>query len=80
MLDFRQDSEFAFKASYEFPEKATSQTFDRVLNSPLVITSKNLEPLVLVTRLLAICLLNLINIPVLCTVKSRHFIFNIFVK
>ena len=39
------------------------------MNSPL-ITSKSLKLLVFLARLLAICLLNLINIIVLCTVKS----------
>ena len=38
--------------------------FDSALNS-LLITSKNLKPLVIFTKLLAICLLNLINITVL---------------
>ena len=43
--------------------------FDRVLNLPL-ITSKSLQPLVTLAKLLAICLLNLINIKVLYTVLS----------
>ena len=41
ILDLLQDSEFASKASYDFAEKAPSQIFDSVLNSPL-ITFKNL--------------------------------------
>ena len=69
IFDVWQDSEFASKASYGFVEKAPSQMFDKVLNSPL-ITSKNLYPLVIFAKLLAISVLNLISITVLCTVKS----------
>ena len=47
----------------------TYHMFDRVLNLPL-ITSKNLQSLVILVKLLAICLLNLINIKVLFTVFS----------
>ena len=46
--------------------------FDRVFDSPK-ITSKNLQPLIISAKLLAICLLNLINIPVLCTVIHVTF-------
>ena len=69
ILDLWQDSEFASKASYDFAEEAPSQMFERVLNLPL-ITSKSLQPLIIFTKLLAICLLNLSNIPVLRTFKS----------
>ena len=69
ILDVLQDSAFACKASYDFSEKVPSQTFDRVLNLSL-ITSKNLLPLIIFPKVLPICLLNLINISVLCTVKS----------
>ena len=61
ILDVWQDSQFTSKTSYDIAEKAPPQMFDRVLNLPL-ITSKNLQPLVILAKLLAICLLNLINI------------------
>ena len=69
ILDVWQDSEFASKARYDFAEKAPFHMFDRILNSPL-ITSKNLQPSVIFAKLVTISLLNLINITVLCMVKS----------
>ena len=63
ILDVWQDSEFASEANNDFAEKAPSQIFYRVLNSPLQLS-------IIFAKLLAICLLNLINFTVLCTVKS----------
>ena len=40
ILDARQDSQFASKASYDIAEKAAPQVFDRVLNLPLIISQK----------------------------------------
>ena len=57
------------KASYDIAEKAPDQMFDRALNLPL-ITSKDLQPLIILAKLLAICFLNLIIIKVFCTVFS----------
>ena len=69
ILDIRQDSQFASKASYDIAEKSRPQMFDKVSNL-LLITSKNLQPVVILAKLFAVCLLNLINIKILCTVFS----------
>ena len=61
ILDISQDSQFNSKASYNIAKKAPSQMFDRVLDLPL-ITFKNLQSLVILAKLSAICLLNLLNI------------------
>ena len=58
ILDVWQDSE----SSNDFVEKAPSKMFDRVLNLLL-------WPLITFAKLLAICLLNLINVTAL--VKSK---------
>ena len=79
ILDVWQDSQFASKASYHNAEKDPSQMFDRVLDFTL-IASKILQPLLILAKLSAISLLNLIIIKVLCTFFPRDLIFNIFVK
>ena len=70
-----QDSDFASKASYDFTEKAPTQMFDRVLNSPLITSKKSL---VIFAKLLAICLLNLITFQYCAWSNPRDLIFNIF--
>ena len=70
ILDVWQDSQFASKGCYDIVEKAPPQMFGRVLNLPL-ITSKYIQPLVILAKLLAIYFLNLINIKILCMVFSR---------
>ena len=49
--------------------------FDRVLDLSL-ITPKNLQPLIILAKLLAICLLNLINIKYCAWSFPRDLIFN----
>ena len=69
ILDIWQDSEFVSEANNDFVEKTPSQMFARVLNSPL-------QPLI--AKLLVTCLLNLINIAVLCTVSSTWLYFSTY--
>ena len=62
-LHFWKHPEFASEDSNNFVEKDRSQMFDSVLNSPL-------WSLIIFAKVLAICLLTLINITGLCTVSS----------
>ena len=63
ILDAWQDFKFASEASDNFAEKSPSQMLFRVLNLYL-------QPLIIFTKMLAICLLNFIKITVLRLVKS----------